>query len=224
VKSKDCPRCRALLVQATTVCSRCGYTFEDVAQPIVPAPTWLPPENLVPPEDRTGTPPPPRGEGAAADPGRVEDPWGPPRTDSGPGAGAGPGGAPYAEPTAAGGYGAPGYGAPGHAVPGYGAGYGYAVQQNHPRATTAMVLGILGLVLCGVLGIPAVVIGNGVLRDIRASPGQYAGEGSARAGVIMGWIAIGLLVLGVVAIIALVMLGSTTEPRFSQIGPPVTEF
>jgi len=50
--------------------------------------------------------------------------------------------------------------------PGQPAPYGYGPPPNHPRATTVLVLGILALAFCGILGIPAWVIGNTALREI----------------------------------------------------------
>ena len=47
----------------------------------------------------------------------------------------------------------PGYGAPAYGPP----------PPNHPQAVTILVLGILSLVLCGFLGIPAWVMGSAVL-------------------------------------------------------------
>ena len=54
---------------------------------------------------------------------------------------------------------------------------------NHPQAVTALVLGILSLVLCGFFtGIPAMVLGRRVRRDVRASGGTVGGEGLGAAG------------------------------------------
>jgi hypothetical protein len=81
---------------------------------------------------------------------------------------------------------------------------GYPPPQNHPSATTSLVLGIISLVACGLLtGIPAMLMGRSALRDIRSQPGRYGGEGVARAGFWTGlvgtaWSAVvTVLVLGV---------------------------
>ena len=66
-----------------------------------------------------------------------------------------------------------------------------------------------------VLGIPAVIVGRNAQRAIRASNGTLSGEGMARAGVIMGWINIGLSVLallGIIAFFALAIFGVSTSP------------
>jgi hypothetical protein len=65
-----------------------------------------------------------------------------------------------------------------------------------------------------VLGIPAVVLGRNARREILASGGQLTGDGMARAGVIMGWINIGLSILticGIVAFFALLAVGITSS-------------
>ncbi len=54
---------------------------------------------------------------------------------------------------------------------------------NHGSAVTALVLGILSVVLCGFFtGIPAMVLGRRVVRDVRASGGTIGGEGLGQAG------------------------------------------
>lgn len=77
------------------------------------------------------------------------------------------------------------------------------VTQDHPQATTALVLGILGLVLCGVLAPFAWIIGGRAVRDIDASRGTLGGRGSANAGKILGIVGTVLLVLLVVLVIGL---------------------
>ncbi|GAB6986895.1 DUF4190 domain-containing protein [Nocardioides pyridinolyticus] len=104
--------------------------------------------------------------------------------------------------------------------------YGYqAPKQNHPSATTALVLGIIGLaglVTCGgitlVLSPFAWMIGAKAVREIRANPEAYAGEGTASAGRIMGIIGTILLILGVLvlaAIIGLAMVNVANDPTYS---------
>jgi hypothetical protein len=96
-----------------------------------------------------------------------------------------------------GGYGAPqgGYGAP---PPGYGPPMPGGVPPNNQKALWAMILGIVALVCCGVFaGIPALILGNQAKREIAASGGMQGGEGMAKAGVILGWVSIGLSIVGV---------------------------
>lgn len=88
--------------------------------------------------------------------------------------------------------------------PDQGPGYGYV--PDHPRATLALVLGILSVVLCQFLGPVAWVIGQGAVREIDASGGRLGGRGSANAGRILGIIATVLLVLGLLFLV-LVLVG-----------------
>jgi hypothetical protein len=114
------------------------------------------------------------------------------------------------------------YGQPQPGYPAPQAPYGYAqpALPNHPSSTTAFVLSLValaGIVFCG--GITLVLspfawrIGARAVREIDASPGQYAGRDQANAGRIMGIIGTVLLVIGlllVVGLIALVAASSTT--------------
>ncbi len=100
--------------------------------------------------------------------------------------------------------------------PGYAGtpGYGYApIAPKHPQATTALVLGIIGLVgtficLLPILLAPiAWVIGGKAVKEIDASPQTFSGRDQAQAGRIMGIIGTVLLVLGLLAIALLIGLG-----------------
>ena len=73
---------------------------------------------------------------------------------------------------------------------------GYAVAPEHPQATTAMVLGILGLVFCGFTAPFALFIGRKSMREIDASGGRFGGRGQAQAGFVMGIIGTVFLTLG----------------------------
>jgi hypothetical protein len=82
------------------------------------------------------------------------------------------------------------------------AGYG---ARTAPGAVGSLVLGILGLVLCGIFtAIPAVIMGNKARRLIDSSRGQYEGRGMATAGLVMGWIGIALSIVGIIVLIILV--------------------
>lgn len=84
---------------------------------------------------------------------------------------------------------------PGAPAPG---GYGGVPQQNK-KALWSMILGILGIVCCGFFaGIPALILGNQAKQEIAASGGMQTGDGMAKAGVILGIIAI---VLGALSLI-----------------------
>lgn len=83
--------------------------------------------------------------------------------------------------------------------------------QDQRQATTALVLGILGLVVCGVLAPFALVIGRNSVREIDASGGQLGGRGKAQAGYICGIIGTVLLCLAVVGLVALLATSSSSS-------------
>lgn len=83
----------------------------------------------------------------------------------------------------------------------------------HPKATTAMVLGLIGLVgsfiLCGlplVLSPFALVIGARAKREIDRSGGAYAGRDQAQVGFITGVIGTIFLVLGLFALVLVIVM------------------
>lgn len=85
--------------------------------------------------------------------------------------------------------------------------YGYTqIAPKHPQATTAMVLGIIGLVggfLTGIgfLAAPfAWAIGGRAVKQIDASPNSYSGRDQAKAGQILGIIGTVMLVLAILLI------------------------
>ena len=89
-------------------------------------------------------------------------------------------------------------------------GYGYQQQppqQDHPRATMSMILGILGLVICTVIAPFAWRIGKKTMDEIDASGGRLGGRGMAQAGYIMGIIGTVVLVLGVLFLVVAIPLG-----------------
>lgn len=99
-----------------------------------------------------------------------------------------------------------GYGAPPPAGPppgGYGAppppgGYG-AQPGNSTTAIWSLVLGIVGILCCGLFaGIPAIILGKKAQNDIDASGGAQAGRGMATAGFILGIISCVLSVIGII--------------------------
>jgi len=74
------------------------------------------------------------------------------------------------------------------------------------RGTLILVLGILGLVVCGPLGIVAWILGSGDLKEMDAGAMDPAGRGPTQAGRICGIIATVLMILGVIIGIAMVFL------------------
>ncbi|MBC7631003.1 DUF4190 domain-containing protein [Aeromicrobium sp.] len=77
-------------------------------------------------------------------------------------------------------------------------GYGAAPQQNK-KALWSMILGIVGLLCCGILaGIPALVLSNQAKKEIQASNGQSTGSGMATAGLVLGILSIVSTVISVI--------------------------
>lgn len=102
-------------------------------------------------------------------------------------AGAGPGSPPaYPDPSAA-----------------YAPSYSVSPPTN-TNAIVALVLGIIGLVVCQLTGPAALLFGLKARREIRTTGEQ--GDGMALAGVITGAIATALLALAVVALIVIVII------------------
>jgi uncharacterized membrane protein YjgN (DUF898 family) len=78
---------------------------------------------------------------------------------------------------------------------------------NHPQATTVLVLGILGLVLCQILAPFAWVMGNRVVQEIDAAGGAMGGRDLANIGRILGIIGTVLIALTLLFIIGLFIFG-----------------
>lgn len=70
------------------------------------------------------------------------------------------------------------------------------------RGTTILVLGILSLVCCGLLGIPAWLMGNADLKEMAAGTMDPAGQGTTSAGKVCGIIGTVLAILGALVGIA----------------------
>ena len=89
-------------------------------------------------------------------------------------------------------------------------GYTAAYAPDHPKATTSLVLGILGLVVCGLVAPFAWRIGKRTRDEIDASNGQLGGRGSAQAGYVLGLIGTILLALGLLLLVVLLIAGALT--------------
>ena len=70
-----------------------------------------------------------------------------------------------------------------------------AAPASSNRPTIVLVLGILGVVCCGLLAPFAWIMGSSELKAIRAGTSPAAGEGLAKAGMILGIIGSVLLIL-----------------------------
>ena len=75
------------------------------------------------------------------------------------------------------------------------------------RGTLILVLGILGIVLCGPLAIAAWVMGVGDLKQIDAGTMDPAGRGTTQAGKICGIIGTILLIVTIIAVGIVFVLG-----------------
>ncbi len=83
----------------------------------------------------------------------------------------------------------------------YGSGGGPAVTAG--KATGALVCGIVGLLLCGViLGPVAIYLGMTAKREIQESGGRLKGSGMATAGIVLGIIALITFVLSIILVAA----------------------
>ena len=88
-------------------------------------------------------------------------------------------------------------------------------QQNYPQnmnsnilpsstlAVVSLIAGILGFTILPVVGsIVAILTGYAARKETRAIPPVAGGDGLATAGIIMGWIQVGLMVIGFCCFIA----------------------
>jgi hypothetical protein len=85
-------------------------------------------------------------------------------------------------------------------------------------AIVSLVAGIASwVILPFIAAIVAVITGNMAKKEIRESGGTVSGEGLAKAGVILGYVNLGLAVLGICLVITLVLLGPAIGEVFSDI-------
>ena len=84
---------------------------------------------------------------------------------------------------------------------------GYGSQENDPKATTSLVLGILGVVCCSIAAPFAWSIGKKAVNEIDASGGRLGGRGQAQAGYILGIVGTVLLILGILFFILAAVTG-----------------
>lgn len=76
------------------------------------------------------------------------------------------------------------------------------IRQTSTLAVVSLVFGILGWTLLPFLGsLVAVVCGHMARREIRRAQGGLEGDGMAVAGLVLGYIVIGLSLLAVLALI-----------------------
>jgi hypothetical protein len=139
-----------------------------------------------------GQPSDPSGQGAYGQPGYQQPGWQQPG---------------YQQP----GYQQPGYQQPGYQQPGWQPGYGpgYPGTKTNGLAIAALICGIVQFIGFWLLGtIPALVLGYMARRQIRQTGEQ--GAGMALAGIILGWVGIGLTVIFVILIVIAAATSTTT--------------
>lgn len=81
---------------------------------------------------------------------------------------------------------------------------GHSARHTPGKATASLVLGIIGLVLFPIIpSILAIVFGNSAKHEIDASGGSLGGRGAASAGVILGWVALAIWAVFLIAVVAM---------------------
>jgi hypothetical protein len=81
-------------------------------------------------------------------------------------------------------------------------------------AVWSLVLGIVSLVACGFLtAVPAVICGHMARSRIRLEPQALSGDGMAIAGLVMGYVCVGLSILAIAVLVGLMFFASAeTDP------------
>ncbi len=111
-------------------------------------------------------------------------------------------------------YGQGQYGTPSYGQQPYGqTPYGMPiVAQTNGKAIAALVCGIAAFLTCLLfVGIPAIILGNMATAEIEASGGTQDGGGMAQAGRVLGWVATGLLILGLVIVLIAIIIGASAS-------------
>jgi hypothetical protein len=94
-----------------------------------------------------------------------------------------------------------------------------------PLAVVSLIAGILGLTIAWGLGsLVAIITGTMALREIRTQPEATGGEGTARAGVVLGWVGLGLTVLVVCAFCAFFLLLVPAYGLLSRTAEPTSQW
>ena len=82
-----------------------------------------------------------------------------------------------------------------------------ASSETHPLALLSLICGILAWVAFPILGsLVAIVCGHAALKQLRHPLNEQQGEVLAKAGLILGWLQIGLIVLATAFYVGLILL------------------
>ena len=87
-------------------------------------------------------------------------------------------------------------------------------------ATLSLIMGILGFTMLPLIGsIVALVTGYSARKETRATPPTASGDSMATAGIVMGWIQVGLVAVGLCcfaayAVFILGLIGSSHQAAF----------
>jgi len=91
------------------------------------------------------------------------------------------------------------------------------------KATAALVLGILGFVLCPfICSVLALVYGYQARNEIDGSGGRIGGRGNAIAGIVLGWIGVSICALFVILVVIGIAFGSSETTSSPIEGVPAT--
>lgn len=90
-----------------------------------------------------------------------------------------------------------------------------AAYPEQSQATTALVVGILGIVCCGLLGIAAWVMANNELQAIASGRRDPMHEGTAKAAKVVGIVGTALIIVPVVLLFTLGGLAQVTDLFFN---------
>lgn len=91
--------------------------------------------------------------------------------------------------------------------------------QTSGKAVVSLVFGIIGFILLPLIaGIVAVIVGYSAKSDIRKGAGALKGEDMATAGIILGWVNLGLTVIGICigVVIVLGVMGAIGSMGFNS--------
>lgn len=89
------------------------------------------------------------------------------------------------------------------------AGVAVGRRRTDGNAVASLVLGILGVTFCPFIpSIIAVILGSQARAKIAQEP-DLEGDPMAKAGVILGWVGIGLAVLGLIAAVLIIVFSSS---------------